>query len=77
MDFDDKTGSWPAVYFIKEDLKSEKQLLLEDMRELALTYWAGTDPILDAMLKDITKRIEEINGILLKVTNGGYNAPEE
>ena len=74
---EERTGSYQAVYFIKEDLRAEKRALLEDMREITLNTWGGTDPILDELMRTITKRVEEINSILLKVDTGVYAAPED
>ena len=70
-------ASYPAVYFIREDLKREKVSLLEDMREISLNYWGGTDPIMDDLLREVTARVEEINEILRKVNTGVYVAPED
>ena len=74
---EERTGSYQAVYFIKEDLKAEKRALLEDMREIALNTWGGTDPVLDELMNKITKRVEEINSIMIKVETGVYAAPED
>ena len=70
-------GNYQAVYFIKEDLKAEKRALLEDMREIALNTWGGTDPVLDELMTKITRRVEEINSIMIKVETGVYVAPED
>ena len=73
-----RTAAWPAVYFIREDLKNEKMSLVEDMRELSLHYWGGTDPIMDTLLKDISDRINEINDIIHNVTMNKYEIkPDE
>ncbi len=73
-----RTAAWPAVYFIREDLKNEKMSLVEDMRELSLHYWGGTDPIMDTLLKDISDRINEINDIIYNVTMNNYEVePDE
>lgn len=74
---DNRTGDYHAVYFIKEDLKAEKRALLEDMREIALNTWGGTDPVLDELMTKITRRVEEINAIMIKVETGVYAAPED
>lgn len=76
MSYDDTTGNWPAIYFLKEDLKKEKSSLIDDMSELTLEYWGGTDPLLDEMLKDITARCEVINRALINIESGAYSAPE-
>ena len=52
---EERTGNYQAVYFIKEDLRAEKRALLEDMREIALNTWGGTDPVLDEMMKELTR----------------------
>mgnify|MGYP000088402399 CR=1 FL=1 len=72
-----RTAAWPAVYFIRDDLKNEKARLVDDMRGMSMNYWAGTDPIQDAMLKNIGDRIEEINKILHNVNMGNYEAPSD
>ena len=72
-----RVGTYQAIYFIKEDLKAEKRALLEDMREIALNTWGGTDPVLDELMNKITKRVEEINSIMIKVETGVYAAPED
>ena len=72
----DRKGTYQAMWFLKKDLKEEKTGLLEDMRELSLNYWGGTDPIMDELLKVVTERIEEINQILLNVDTGFYKLEE-
>ena len=74
---EERKGTYPAVYFIRQDLKDEKARLLEDMRDIALNTWGGTDPVLDEMMKYITSRVEDINKILIKVETGVYVAPED
>ena len=74
---EERKGTYQAMWHVKKDLKDEKAELLADLREFSLTYWAGADPIMDEMLKDVTKRVEEINQILLNVDTGFYKAPEE
>lgn len=74
---EERKGTYPAVYFIRQDLKDEKARLLEDMRDIALNTWGGTDPVLDEMMKYITSRVEDINKILVKVETGVYVAPED
>ena len=74
----ERKAAWPAVYFIREDLKNEKASLVEDMRELSLHYWGGSDPVMDVLLKDISDRINEINDIIRNVTLNLYEIePEE
>lgn len=72
-----RTAAWPAVYFIRDDLKNEKMGLVDDMMTMSSHYWAGTDPIQDAVLQNISDRIEEINMILHKVNMGMYEAPSD
>lgn len=71
-DYEDRQGTWPAVYFIRDDLKNEKMYLLREMSEMG---WVLTDESKDR-LKEISERVEEINEILLKVSMNGYR-PEE
>ena len=68
----DKGATWPAIYFIREDLKMEKNKLIEDMMALTMNYWGGTDPEMDDVLKQINFRIEEINDIVRNVTLNLY-----
>lgn len=77
MSYDDTTGNWPGIYFLREDLKKEKSSLIDDMRELTLEYWGGTDPLLDEVLKDITERCDVINKVLIDIDTRAYSAPEE
>ena len=71
-------STYQAIYYIKEDLKAEKRALLEDMREIALNTWGGTDPVLDELLTKITRRVEEINAIMIKASNRCvYAAPSK
>ena len=72
----DREGTYQAMWFLKQDLKEEKSKLLEDMREISFTYWAGTNPDIDKLLKLITNRVEEINKILLNVDSGSYKLEE-
>ena len=72
----DRKGTYQAMWFLKKDLKEEKTGLREDMREISLNYWGGTDPIMDELLKDVTERVEEINQILLNVDTGFYKLEE-
>ena len=72
----DRKGTYQAMWFLKKELKEEKTELLEDMRELSLSYWGGADPIIDELIKDVSDRIEEINQILLNVDTGFYKLEE-
>ena len=74
----DRGATWPAIYFIREDLKNEKTNLIEDMMGMTMNYWGGTDPAMDDVLKNINSRIEEINDIVRNVTLNLYQiAPDE
>ena len=72
----DREGTYQAMWFLKQDLKEEKSKLLEDMREISFTYWAGTNSDIDKLLTLITNRVEEINKILLNVDSGFYKLEE-
>lgn len=71
-DYDDKQGTWPAVYFIRNDLKKEKSWLLDEMMDMG---WTLTDDT-QHRLREITERIEEINEILLNVSTNSYQVEE-
>ena len=71
-EFPEGEGSYHAVYFIKEDLKREKETLLNELSNLSRTYWGGTDPVMDEYLKDLVARIEEITQILYRIDTGSY-----
>lgn len=71
-DYEDRQGTWPAVYFIRDDLKNEKMWLLQEMGEMG---WVLTEENEDR-LKEISERVEEINEILRNVNVNGYR-PEE
>jgi len=72
LNHDDANGTWPGIYFLREDLKKEKMQLVNDMRDISLSYWAGSDPMVDELLRSITIRVEEINLILQRVETGHY-----
>ena len=74
---EERKGTYQAVWHLKKDLKDEKAELLADLREISLASWAGMDPIMDELLKEVTGRVEEINRILLNVDTNFYEAPEE
>ena len=72
-DYDDTTGTWPAVYFIRDDLKNEKMWLLQEMGDMG---WHLTEKQKDR-LKEISDRIEDINDILHNVNMNLYSIEEE
>ena len=71
-DYDDKQGTWPAVYFIRNDLNREKAGLLEEMSDMG---WVLTDESKER-LKEISDRIEQINKILVDVSTNNYQVEE-
>ena len=71
-DYDDKKGTWPAVYFIRNDLNREKAGLLEEMSDMG---WVLTDDSKER-LKEISDRIEQINKILVDVSTNNYQVEE-
>ena len=71
-DYDDKQGTWPAVYFIRDDLNREKRILLEEMGDMG---WSLTDENRER-LRDINARVMEINQILYNVSMKMWK-PEE
>jgi hypothetical protein len=73
----DRGASYPAVYFIRMDLKNEKMELCMDLRELEYCSEHYPKEFIDHLKSDVTNRIEEINEILRKVETGVYVAPED
>ena len=71
-DYDDKQGTWPAVYFIRDDLNREKNVLLEEMGDMG---WSLTDENKER-LRTINARVVEINHILYSVSMKMWK-PEE
>ena len=71
-DYDDKQGTWPAVYFIRDDLNREKRILLEEMGDMG---WSLTEENKER-LRDINARVVEINHILYNVSMKMWK-PEE
>ena len=71
-DYDDKQGTWPAVYFIRNDLNREKAGLLDEMSDMG---WVLTDETKER-LKEISDRIEQINKILIDVSTNNYQVEE-
>lgn len=71
-DYDDKQGTWPAVYFIRNDLNREKAGLLDEMSDMG---WVLTDDTKER-LKEISDRIEQINKILVDVSTNNYQVEE-
>lgn len=71
-DYDDKQGTWPAVYFIRDDLNREKSILLEEMGDMG---WSLTEENKER-LRDINARVVEINHILYNVSMKMWK-PEE
>ena len=71
-DYDDKQGTWPAVYFIRNDLNREKAGLLDEMSDMG---WVLTDGTKER-LKEISDRIEQINKILIDVSTNNYQVEE-
>ena len=71
-DYDDKQGTWPAVYFIRNDLNREKAGLLDEMSDMG---WVLTDDTKER-LKEISDRIEQINKILIDVSTNNYQVEE-
>lgn len=71
-DYEDKQGTWPAIYFIRDDLNKEKSILISEMSDMG---WTLTEQSKDR-LKEISTRIEEINDIIRKVTMNMYTLEE-
>ena len=65
-------ATWPAVYHMRMDLQKEKERLIQDLTEMSHHYWGGTDPFMDASLKQITWRIEELTAIINRINTGAY-----
>ncbi len=68
----DRGATWPAIYFIRQDLKHEKMQLITAMTELTMHYWGGTDPITDSYLQDISDRIDVINRVIYNIETANY-----
>ena len=77
MEEEKREASYPAVYFIRMDLKNEKMELCMDLRELEYCSEHYPKEFIDHLKSDVTNRIEEINEILRKVDTGVYVAPED
>ena len=76
MDYQNE-GKYLAVYFIKEDLSREKERLLNEMREMTLSFWGGVDASVDDKIRALNDRIAEINTILESVRINSYRLPPE
>ena len=70
-------ASYPAVYFIRNDLSREKIDLFEDLRELQYNTWGYPQDFVDSLKKEVEERIAEITDILRKIETGVYVAPED
>ena len=72
-----RQGNWHAQYIIVDDLKREKQRLIDEMYKGSVDgFWGVNDNGMtpDEMI-EVTLRIEEITRILDAIRLGYYKAP--
>ena len=68
----DRGATWPAIYFIRQDLKKEKMRLITDMTEITMHSQGRTDPVTDIYLEGLSDRIDEINVIMYNIEMSMY-----
>lgn len=74
MEFE-REGSYYAVFHIKEDLRHEKQTLLNQLWHGSDATWGGQNDAKNQFIRDTMTRVEEINRILQAIDLGYYKSP--